>query len=102
MTQSGPLKENSPPLSSTDNKNKVTTLITSARKEQLDKENTSRSTGKQGKNDLNQGFATFLCLRDNLKSLDLSIGGRSNNKKLNLYFTECSFCFLLNEQQFQF
>ncbi|XP_021938924.1 coiled-coil domain-containing protein 177-like isoform X4 [Zootermopsis nevadensis] len=47
MTQSGPLKENSPPLSSTDNKNKITTLITSARKEQLDKENTSRSTGKQ-------------------------------------------------------
>jgi hypothetical protein len=48
MTQSGPLKENAPPLTSTDDQKKITTLSPSTRKEQLDKENTSRSTGKQG------------------------------------------------------
>jgi hypothetical protein len=49
MTQSGSLKENSPPLSSSDDQTKIKTLVPSVRKEQLDKENTSRVTGKQGK-----------------------------------------------------
>jgi hypothetical protein len=49
MTQSGSLKENSPPLSSTADQNKIKNSVPSTRKEQLDKENTSRATVKQGK-----------------------------------------------------
>jgi hypothetical protein len=49
MTQSGSLKENAPPLSPTDYQKKIKTLVPSTHKEQLDKENTSRSTGKKGK-----------------------------------------------------
>jgi hypothetical protein len=49
MTQSGSLKENAPPLSSPDDHKRIKTLVPSTHKEQLNKENTSRSTGKKGK-----------------------------------------------------
>jgi hypothetical protein len=49
MIQSGSLKENSPPLSFTDDQKKIKNLVPSVRKEQLDKENASRETGIQGK-----------------------------------------------------
>jgi hypothetical protein len=58
MTQSRPLKENSPPLSFTDDKKKITNLIPSTRKEQLDKENTTK-TEKQGKIWLKSVVYTF-------------------------------------------
>lgn len=49
MIQSGPLKENSPPLSSTVDQNKIKTLVPSVHKEQLEKESASWATEKQGK-----------------------------------------------------
>lgn len=48
MTQSGSLKENAPPLSSTDDQKRIKTLVLSNYKEQFDKKNTPRSTGKKG------------------------------------------------------
>jgi hypothetical protein len=49
MIQSGPLKENSPPLSSIVDQNKIKTLDPSVHKEQLEKESASWTTEKQGK-----------------------------------------------------
>jgi hypothetical protein len=49
MTQSGSLKENAPPLSSTDDQKRIKTLVLSTCKEQSDKKNIKRSTGKKGK-----------------------------------------------------
>jgi hypothetical protein len=74
MTQSGPLKENSPPLSSTDDKKKITTSIPSTRKEQLDKENTSRSTGKQGKVQLKSVVCNLSLSEEQFKKLKIQSG----------------------------
>jgi len=49
MTQSGSLKENAPPLSSADDQKRIKTLVLSNCKEQFDKKNIPRSTGKKGK-----------------------------------------------------
>ena len=50
MTQSGFLKENAPPPTSSDVQKKIKNVVSStSRKEQLDKENSSRAAEKQGK-----------------------------------------------------
>jgi hypothetical protein len=68
MIQSGSLKENSPPLSATDDLRKIKTLVPSIRKEQLEKENASWTTGKQGKLLLKSTVCNPFHTRNNLNT----------------------------------
>jgi hypothetical protein len=71
MTQSGSLKENAPPLSSTDDQKRIKTLVLSNCKEQFDKKNIPRSTGKKGKSYI-KSYMQHLSIMDGLNSWNFS------------------------------